>query len=375
MLLDGWIIRMGYEERNMKIAILDFGMSKTHRRLNIRNFEVLSKLAELYIINSGHYYDSLKTNKNIYLVETDIVTYREKYKMQGTSKFSSFLGRKIIHHNMIENRKLFKAFRNEKFDYILIMGYEIITFALFRFYFPKNIPIYIYQHQQIDELNSRIKNFFFSTFKNKVNHIVMEESFLDYLVQEVRVQNVFVVHFLNEQVQRKIDNHRTKLVLGVSSTNDEQWVKKIIEMEEKDAFLKKEHWHMRLKSQKLEYKDNYLFVDTSFFSDEEYYELFLKATAILSISPDSFRYRLSGPVLDAIATGKIIIAKKTPLIKKYEKMAPSMFRVFSNVDELKALLTEKDWIINQDELHTMQHRHSESNVLSEYGKVFCKKSK
>ncbi len=356
----------------MKIAILDFTMPKTHRRFNLCNFEVLSQISDLYIVNSAHYYDSLDSQKNVYLMDTDIAEYSKKHMVENRGMLSSIVGRMVIIHNIRENLKLFKKFKDVRFDYILIMGYEVMTFAVFRFCLPKNIPIYIFQHQQINELENRIKNFLFSTYKNKVHHIVLEEIFRDYLVQKIKVKYVYVVHHFNGEREAPIPRYSNKFILGISSTNDEGWIKKMIEEEEKKGFLINSKLKMRLRSHIYTFKDSNLVVDNQYFSDAEYDKYFERAAAVVSLPSETFYNRLSGQVLDAILAGKIVISLATPLIREYKKMAPTLFVIFENIKELQEYIKKQDWVIHQDDLRYMKYRHSKNAAYENYRRIFCK---
>lgn len=347
----------------MNIAILDFGMSRTHRRLNIANFKVLSKFANLYIVNSGNYYDELEDNTNVCLYNTSIVE-----KKHSKNKFYARLQ---VLDNMRLNANLFKKYKKVKFDYILIMGYEIITFSLWKIFFPHNIPIYIFQHQQIDELSNFVKRLFFSAYKNEIGHIVLEEVFKDYLKNEIKVKNIVVVHiisYVNSERKSKIQNQ--PFILGISSNNDEGIIECIIQKEKDDKFLEKRKTKMYLRSKQHTYEDSYLTVNNKFLSDKEYDEYYDRATAILAATPKIFVNRLSGPVLDAISAGKIVIGTPVPIMKEYEKMAPTMFKIFKNTEELLHILDDEDWNINMEELEKMQNRYAADSIEKEYRTFF-----
>lgn len=355
----------------MKIAVLDFGMSLTHRRLNLINYQVLSEIAELYLINSGSYYDSLSEQKGIHLCNVNIVEHREK---KCKKQKNSITGRIEILYNMRENKRLFKQYKDVKFDCVLIMGYEILTFALYRTVIPSGIPVYIYQHQQIDELKNRIKSSFFSMYKNKVSHIVMEDFFAEYMKNEINAKYVNIVHFINRPIvipkHTKNKPEEKMFILGISSTNDEEMVLRIIEHEKKYKFLPKYNVIMRLRSKKYSFCDDFLTVSNDFLSDTEYDQLYQKAGAILSLLPEHFNNRLSGPVLDAIADGKIVIGTKRPLVQMYQQMAPSMFKLFENMEELEIILDKRKWNIEETELRALQCRHQPETVKEEYKKCF-----
>ena len=345
----------------MNIAILDYTLSKTQRKWNTATFNMLKQLANLYIVNCPDYYERLDINSNVFMFNTKI--------SQKKNSKSSFLNRISIIDNMRINSKLFKEFKDVKFDAVFIMGFEIITLSLYRFFIPKNIPIYLVQHQQIDELENRIKRFFFNKYKNKVNHIVLEEIYGKHLKEKYGVNNIHVVHHIALSEKREVSKERkfTKpLILGISSNNDENMIAEIIKEQKEKKFLNNKNVFLYLRSKKYVYEDEFLKIGYSFLTPEEYEELYNEAVAIIAVVPSTFHDRISGPVMDAIANGKVVFTSNENVISIFGERAPSMFRYFENMEEFSDILNEKEWKVKASELENIQKIHGSENILKDY---------
>lgn len=346
----------------MNIAIMDYTLSKTHIRFNIANFEQLRKIANLYIVNCEKYYDEFASKyENVELYNPGI-EFPDK-------QLNSFTGRLLYIHNMKLNAKLFGEYKNVNFDAIIIMGFEIITLSLYRKYIPKNIPVYIFQHQQLDELENPIKRFFFNTFKKSVHHIVLEEFYKEFMEQQYRVNNVHVVHYISYVNNADKDNEdldQENLILAISGHNDERIVEQIINAQRNSEFLSTAHTKMYIRSAEHSYEDDYLFVGYEYLNADEYDQKFRSARAILAIIPDYFHHRVSGPVFDAVSSGKAILCSNKNVYKAYVKKAASVFRYFSNMDELMTLIQEGNWEVDSDEIKRLQKQYSPESICEEY---------
>lgn len=341
---------------------MDFTFAITHKRLNLANYEVLARFAELYIVNTGHYYDSLGKCPNVHLFHTDIA---KKAKSRN-----SFTARVNILDNMRINGRMFKKYRKVKFDAVLVMGYEILTFPFYWLFMPWDVPVYLFQHQQIDELSNWLKRNVFSLYKNKVHHIVLEEIFLKFFKSAIKAQDVNIVHNISYVHGKGEIAQEGKFISGISSNNDEAIIREIIEHQKEKHFLDKYKVKMYLRSKKYNYKDEFLEVNYRYLTDQEYDRLYKKTTAILAAVPRTFVNRLSGPVLDAISDGKPVIGTPVPIHQYYHKIAPSMFKLFSSELELEKILEEDDWNIRKGELEKLQGKYVPDAIEKEYRKIF-----
>lgn len=348
----------------MKLAILDFGFVRHHKRFNLANYQVLLKMAELYIVDTGHNYNSLAQYLDVHLFDPGIAD-KEK-------KLNSFAARIKILDFMRINGKLFKKYKNIRFDAVLIMNYEILTFPFYWIFMPWDIPVYVFQHQQLDELSNGFKRMIFTLYKNRVTHLVLEELFAEFLKNQIKVKNIGVVHNISYVFGKSGVVSKDTFILGISSNNDEEIIQKIIEHQQKNHFLEKYKTKMYIRSHKHTYTDHYLKVNDKYLSDQEYDNLYSQATAVLSLVPKNFLNRLSGSVLDAISDGKPVISMPIPIHSYYQKQAPSMFKLFSNILDFEQILEESNWAINEVELKKLQSKYVPNAIEQQYRKVFRK---
>lgn len=343
----------------MNIAILDYTLSKTHIRFNIANFEQLSKFANLYILNCDHYYDKFaQKHENVKLYQLSVE--------DSTKPMNALTSRLCIMKNMKLNKGIFHMYNSIHFDAIIIMGFEVLTFSLYRLVVPRNIPIYVFQHQQLDELENWIKRLFYFTYRNSVNHIVLEDHFRDYMKSNLKAKNVYTIHNISYVSGQSRGSINEKWIVGLSSHNDDSIVKEIIEDQENTGFLTKNNVHMYIRSSKLNYEDSNLKVVYEYLSGEDYDELYKKAFAVLTPIPPYFHHRVSGPVIDGITNGKVVLCSNKQIVEMYSSVAPSIIKYFKGVDDLKKLIMEDNWKINENELRAIKSIYSAESVLMEY---------
>ena len=101
--------------------------------------------------------------------------------------------------------------------------------------------------------------------------------------------------------------------------------------------------------------------------DEEYYSLFQKCDALLLLYEDSYNYRESGNVIDAISFDKsvLVYTKKPGIYKEDIKVITfkSLNELNAAIIALKTNISHYSW--NAD-------YHSEAEIKSAYKKIFNK---
>ena len=313
----------------MNVLVLDFWFGEYHRRINSKYVEIISDIAEkVYIANNRGFYKVSRFPENVYYIDIDI-------QDASASKIKNCI-------NGVAN--IAKVYNKVKFvlkeiDIIYVMGYDVVTFSLFPFLFPTDKPVYLVQHQHIVKVQNGYKKVLFKTYMNKVRHLLLEEEFKKNFIKSTGVNpdRTFVVHHpLFEIKEQKVN--KDNYIIGISTNNDENIVKEIIDRQKEEGFLDDSGVKLILRSRTYEYEDFALKVYNKFLSEKEFEELYENAIAVLTIVRRDFGDRMSGTVMDGFSSKKKIIGIDVPIIKLYEKMNPEIVFSFHNIDELPVLI-------------------------------------
>lgn len=339
----------------MKILYLDFLYPKGHIRQNIEYINCLSEFAKVIVVCPEGYYE--KKNTKIEFIEKKTLNFKN----------GKILSRLNSLHIMFQSA-LIK--RQVDPDYIFISSYDTLTFAIGRFFFDKNDNIFILHHNNIDELNNRVKRFFFKSIIKKVEHIVFEDFICDYLIKNFNIDKKYVhilPHQLNINLYNCKDNKKYKCI-GISNSNDDTIISEIINIEKKQSILKEMKVSVILKSNSLNFNNGFLKVINGYLSDDMYNDYINNCEIIYMPFPKSFNYRMSGTLVDAFSNNKIIISTDIPLIQYYSIKYPEICKIAYNINDffkyLKIKSPENKCFID------FKEEHSHDNIIIALKKIF-----
>lgn len=309
---------------NSKYIIFDCCHTDAHVPFNSELIKEISKLGNVNLFTWNKSYDHL-VNSSISLQPKQYLTLKSK---------NAVLVRFVFLFNTILNAIYLKSqFKKNKTKVVLI-GYEIISFAVCSIFFPKGM--FVIHHMQVDELSSRIKKFFFSIFKNRIKHVVMTDYIKEYLVESINVPGSMVeilAHPLYD-FNLKLAESDIRTFISLNYSTDESYVKKIIELEVNHKYFSQYGCKLIIKSKLYNHSSDGLLVFNEFLENEVYYRLYANCTSIISLLNDSFEYRMSGTLIDALSAGKPIISLKSVCANHYRKYFGNSIMIYDNFDEL-----------------------------------------
>ena len=343
----------------MRILVVDFWFGVTHKRLNIRTIEVLSKVFDVTVTDYNRYYgDSLELKDKVKFIPVNC-----------NNRTSNKITRRIREIKNIINTA--RAIRNVDYDAVLVTGYEVTCAFVASFLFRKNRPLVLQYHQHVDQVSNGLKRIIFSIYKNRMFHCFLEEEYADFFKTVTRVSDnrVFVVH---HPILSEIRNdHEGNTILGISSSNDLDLIKKVIESEKKLHVLENNKIKLILRAKGIEYKSESIDVNNRFLSAEEYEKLFDDSDTIL-VAPkkQEFRHRVSGTIYDAIASGKKVLGIDISIMRIMKSIAPSMFYILNENDLLNSIVEASKKKIVVSELENVRRRHSDEQLGKEYREMF-----
>ncbi|NLJ89014.1 MAG: hypothetical protein GX327_09650 [Epulopiscium sp.] len=271
---------------------------------------------------------------------------------------------------------LVSAFESKKIDYdfIVVSSFETIMFVIGRYFFKKDDKIILFHHFNTDELNNKIKAWFFRRYMNKVTHIVFAEFIKDYLINnfDINPKKIFVMpHHMNI-----IDENTTMKkefdCVGLSNSNDEEIISEILQKEKQEKVFKKMGCKVVLKSKIHEFDDGYLKIVKGYLEKEVFDNYINNTQSIYMPFPSSFQYRMSGTLIDALSNGKIVYGSDIPVMRYYSKRHPNICKVVDNADSfINKLLNKKDNISDYTkDFERFKQEHSEEKIEGVFRKIF-----
>jgi hypothetical protein len=335
-----------------KVLFIDILCPMGHKKINEKYIQLFSPAADLTVVAHPDYYSELPPN-------VKIIT-KNKLNMRE--------GKLLARIDGFRNMRICSKIANSiKPEYIFFSSYETIA-SLFIGLFFNAKKAFLLSHNNIDETTNRVKRFIYNLYARKVNHIVFEEFIKNYLIETFKISSK-KIHVLphptyenNINIDSTTKTYRYKCV-GISNSNNDVIVKKIIDIETEKNVFKKSNCKIILKSKIYEFDNGYLKVFKGFISSNEYSEYMSNAKFIYMPFPDTFNYRVSGTLIDAISQNKSVISHNIGLIKHYEKKYPNICITINNVDEFVECVLSDEIRLNAESYEKFKFDHSDIKIV------------
>jgi hypothetical protein len=343
----------------MKILYLDFLYPKGHVRQNSYYINILSQIADVYVLSPKGRYTNLSSKVKV--IENKALKIKNGRFSNRVSSLKIMIISAIIAHKL-------------KPDYVFVSTYETIMFARGRFFFQKYDRLFLMQHFNIDELKNGFKCRFFKTYMRKVNHIVFENFIKDYLIETFNLDENRI-HVLPHQLNQnspKINQKKYRCV-GLSFSNDENLISEIVYKEKKEELFKNAKCRVILKSKVTEFDNGYLKVIKGYLEDDLYNEYIDNCLCIYMPFPLSYKYRMSGTLVDALSNNKILLGSDIPVLQYYSSKYPSVCKVIKSVEDFFAHVLAIENDLNEEQIKDFEQfrkDHSVEKIKSALGKMF-----
>lgn len=292
---------------NRKVLFIDPVCFSSHINFNKLQITALSRLYDVeYIFKKGYYENfGLKRESIIW----EIPTTRN---YMGGIRFRMYL---LLIFSIIKYK-----IRLKQYDKIIISYYDEI--ALYFSYFPTS---YLFNHANVGGLHNKIKLWFFKKLSKRHTHIVMDYPSLEYLKKN-NIKNIKVIrHGIIDSYARmprpKILNKYNLVIFSPSAvSSDENLLGEIITDKRCLDWLENHNVGLVIRTRCLKsISENILILD-KYLTDEEYRTLFTSSDAILITYPETYKYRTSGVLLEALACSKKVILSDTECMRQYEEI-------------------------------------------------------
>lgn len=232
-----------------------------------------------------------------------------------------------------------KLFKKCNIDNVIFASYHLYVSALLPIFFKDLTKVYVMNHNNIDYMDvSKIGNYLFKLYGTKVNHIVFEEFILEYIYKRYDVSRS-MIHVIPHPMNRILDKKFVRYdCVGISNSNDEEWIKAFIAFEKSSKMLINNNLRVILRSKNQYFDDGALNVINGFLSDEEYYDYICSSKYILILFPKTFRYRMSGTIVDALSNNIPVIGTDIPLIRSYAKKYDNIVYCIDRPEDIMKIL-------------------------------------
>lgn len=289
-----------------------------------------------------------------------------------------FQGNKRIQHYLTHLNILKEAVAIDKtsgFDFLFFASYHTYVMALALLKFKRSKQIFILHHNNIDNMErSKKAQWFFRLYANSVNHVVFEDFIGEYLIHKygIKKERVFTLKHPLNVVESDIE--RIYDCVGISNSNSEQWIDDIITLEQNEKVFLKSKKTVVLRSKEKEFDDGALKVVKGYLSDQSYYDYIGKAKRIFLPFPESFKYRMSGSLVDALSNNVEVIGTKTPLFLDYERRYPGVCHTVENSQQLVEKLLCSEFTSEEQNKNFDKFRkiHSEKEIVEQLKKIFVR---
>lgn len=284
-------------------------------------------------LNHGH--SSVVVEKEGYInykssEEHRIITIKTK-EVAGNYPF------KARYNTLYNFKNTLEVIKDYSFGKIVVLGYDPV---MFYFMYKKLLllgKVYIVEHHQLDEVNqSNWKIRMWNSYKNEVNHILLDESIVvpvseNYDISKEKI-HVFPWPYISDNYSQKRNKDKVK-VLGISNSNDVKQLSDLVDYERKTGIL--EQNNIELIIRKMEGINTTglksIIEIEGYLSNDEYNHLYKECDIVLMPFPLNFEFRCSGTLIDALSAGKRVISSEILESKVYENLFPEICKTYKNV--------------------------------------------
>lgn len=201
------------------------------------------------------------------------------------------------------------------YDRILLSAYE--TFSVLLTGFPAS---YLVNHDNIQ--SNRIKLWGIRALAKKHVHIALLRQSLDLLKGMGCNASYFVNHGLIESYPAEPREGGAQITIFSPSaeSSDEEFINEMILDDSLNGILEKRNVRISVRSNNLRSGRKNIEILSRRLSDDEYRKKFMASDYILIAYPESFEYRVSGVLMEALACGKRILVRDIPAMREFRDL-------------------------------------------------------
>lgn len=327
------------------------------KRMDINIIKELGKVSNLTVLSP----------MNWYAQKFDYVNYEDiQYKFDNRTKVKYFLNN--IH-------SILKAVIYDKknyYDYFFFASYETCEFLLMSLLLPRiKDRVYIVHNNNIDFFErNKLKKMCFNWYARRIHHIVLEEFIKEHLVESYGL-DADKVHCLPHPLNHIMEKQEKVYdCVGISNSNNEDWIKAILSLEQEKKIFQNNNLRIVLRSKKLSFDDGYLKIINGFLEDSKYYNFILSAKSIFLPYPETFKYRMSGSLVDALSNNTAVIGTDIPLFRFFEKKYATTCVTVKSYEEFVNCMMKMNNVCCDDDCENFRQSHNQNILRNKLINIF-----
>ena len=290
------------------------------------------------------------------IIKMDLKYYSDEYPHSSSVN-------KALYGLRVQNF-MHKLYKVNDIKVTFVITYDEIALALGRFFFFIKGTFFIIQNLNPDAINkSKIRRIAYDLVKNKVYSIVLAGFIKDFLVSSLRTNPNKIL--ILPHPMTPVDSLTIPDIdcVGISNSNDESFIDKIINREQKEGLIQKNNIKVVLKSKRHKYDNGNLIIISGFIDSSLYDNYIAHAKCILMPFPTSFKFRMSGTLVDALSNNKSVIGSDIPIISHSAKCYNNVIKIFNESTFVNDVIESgKSFNSKLEEYRRFQEIHSEDTL-------------
>ena len=262
-------------------------------------------------------------------------------------------------------KRIDKIYKECNIQATIVVTYDEISLAIGRLMGYLKIPTFIIHNLNPDDISTiKYRRLAYNLIKDNVFSIVLAGYIKDFLVSDLGTNPDRVcvlphpMNIMNNIKAPDID------CVGLSNSNDEGIIEQIIEAENSHGLIKRNNLKVLLKSRNYRYDNGYLKIISGFIDNSQYDDYMTRAKFILIPFPSTFKYRVSGTLIDALSNKKCVFGTDVHVINYASRCYPNVIKKFNITSFIADLLdANKNNMINNSDFNRFHTEH-EDEALS-----------
>lgn len=339
-----------------RVLVAELLYPKGHKTINKHFLECISKSFDITLLDNNEYFthiDPVIIKKRLF-VKDKAVYRRERYKV-----FCYFF----------TLRRIAEIAKKEKIEKVVLLSFHTISYWMAKCFF-KGLKVFVVHHNDIDVLaKNKYFRFAFNYVKDDIIHCVLEDFIKDGLISMYHVPSN-LVHTVNNPIMLAPAGATTArkvvLFLGIGQSNDEHFIKKLIDLDQTNYLGDFRDGKILLRSKKYKYEGKIVTVFTGFLEKEKYDNLYQRANACIVSYEATFNLRSSGSIEDAFRNRKKVIVTDFLAAHYYAVQYPNNCILCKSGEEIMELLKSYHEEYHQAEGLQFEQIHSFDNVANQW---------
>ena len=382
--MDWWtLINIVFGEKNdmdvLYCNLISNGPVSGHKQFDYRWSEILGQLARVSLLSYEKGWYEKKADQ-IEIIECNSKSKADKDKLLNLGVLKKGFLRKLQIREHVETificKKVLSIAKAQKYDYIFIGGMDFIVYLLFRKRLKRVSNLVLINHSATAYQRGMVKRIF-SLVKEDFIHVVMEGDGVKSFSKEYGIDSskIFhIPHMLNSYDWKYNDKNIKYDFVGISNSNSDDEVRKIIEWENEDRFFEKNGIKAIFRSSGIDYETKFLkvFSGRLGLSYDDYYSYICDSRAVIMPFPEEFGYRSSGTLMDSMSQNKPVLGTRFGTLLQYNRQFPNICKVYSDKKEFKSCIIElMETDRNKDEFVAFKYEHSDEVILKKITTLLC----